>query len=441
MAKLTPNKITGLLKKSSAYYVSDDDGTKGMGRLCVKVYPSGSKRFVFRYFIGTKANFILIGNVPNDGGKTTDKILGISLIDSREKAKEYGAMLQRGVDPRLEQGIINQVKESKAKIEAQKGSIQQLFTSYTKQMEKDGKRTFKTVLAALEKETYPFIEPVTKAKDVAKDDLINILAHMIKRGANTQSNRVRSYLMAAFNYGLAHDNDPANYIGTAKFGLSFNPVSAIPKQKHAEKVGEHFLTCSEVKQLLQDLENEFIRFQMGEHIRNLISLCFYTGGQRPYELASSKWDAINWESKTLLITADISKNKKTHLIPLTDTALHILTKQKINSGIGFIFPHRLSEERHINLESLSRAINRYSEKSGIRSFIPRDIRRTCKTLMGELGISKSIRDRLQNHALQDVSSKHYDRYEYMPEKLRALEVWERELNSVVVDNVIALGGQ
>jgi integrase len=438
MAKLTPNKITGLLKKSSAYYVSDDDGTKGMGRLCVKVYPSGSKRFVFRYFIGTKANFILIGNVPNDGGKTTDKILGISLIDSREKAKEYGAMLQRGVDPRLEQGIINQVKESKAKIESQKGSIQQLFTSYTKQMEKDGKRTFKTVLTALEKETYPFIEPVTKAKDVAKDDLINILAHMIKRGANTQSNRVRSYLMAAFNYGLAHDNDPANYIGTAKFGLSFNPVSAIPKQKHAEKVGEHFLTCSEVKQLLHDLENEFIRFQMGEHIRNLISLCFYTGGQRPYELASSKWDAINWESKTLLITADISKNKKTHLIPLTDTALHILTKQKVNSGIGFIFPHRLFEERHINLESLSRATSRYSEKSGIRSFIPRDIRRTCKTLMGELGISKSIRDRLQNHALQDVSSKHYDRYEYMPEKLRALEVWERELNSDMVDNVIAL---
>ena len=440
MAKLTPNKITGLLKKSSAYYVSDDDGTKGMGRLCVKVYPSGSKRFVFRYFMGTKANFILIGNVPSDGGKSTDKVLGISLADAREKAKGYGAMLQRGDDPRLEQGIINQEKENKAKLEAQKGSIKQLFTSYTAQMEKDGKRTFKTVLSALEKETYPFIPPATKAKDVTKDDLITILAHMIKRGANTQSNRVRSYLMAAFNYGLAHDNDPANYIGNAKFGLLFNPVSAIPKQKSAEKVGEHFLTNGEVKQLLSDIENEFIRFQMGDHIRNLIRLCFYTGGQRPYELASSKWSSINWETKTLLITADISKNKRPHLIPLTDTVINILTKQKSNSGDSFIFPHRLSEKRHINLESLSRAVNRYCEKSVIRSFIPRDIRRTCKTLMGELGVSKSIRDRLQNHALQDVSSKHYDRYEYMPEKLRALEVWERELNDVAIDNVIALGG-
>ena len=134
MAKLTPNKITGLLKKSSAYYASDDDGSKGMGRLCVKVYPSGSKRFVFRYFAGSKANFILIGNVPNDGGKTTDKVLGISLADAREKAKEYGAILQRGDDPRLELGIINQEKENKVKLEAQKGSIEQLFTSYTAQM-------------------------------------------------------------------------------------------------------------------------------------------------------------------------------------------------------------------------------------------------------------------------------------------------------------------
>lgn len=441
MAKLTPNKITGLLKKSSAYYVSDDDGTKGMGRLCVKIYPSGSKRFVFRYFIGTKANFILIGNVPNDGGKNTDKVQGISLVSARDKAKEYGAMLQRGADPKLELGIINQEKENQIKLEAQKGSIQQLFTSYTAQMEKDGKRTFKTVLTALEKETYPFIAATTKAKDVTKDDLIGILAHMIKRGANTQSNRVRSYLMAAFNYGLAHDNDPANYIDNAKFGLLFNPVSAIPKQKAAEKVGEHFLVLNEVKQLLHDLENEFIRFAMGGHIRSLISLCFYTGGQRPYELASSKWSSVNFESQTLLITPDISKNKKPHLIPLTDSAIAILTNQKANSSSDFIFPHRFDAEQHISLDSLSKAISRYRDKSDIRPFIPRDIRRTCKTLMGELGISKSIRDRLQNHALQDVSSKHYDRYEYMHEKLRALEIWERELNNVAINNVVALGGQ
>jgi hypothetical protein len=50
--------------------------------------------------------------------------------------------------------------------------------------------------------------------------------------------------------------------------------------------------------------------------------------------------------------------------------------------------------------------------------------------MGEAGISKEIRDRIQNHALNDVSSKHYDRYDYLTEKRRALEIWEDRLITI-----------
>jgi integrase len=251
--------------------------------------------------------------------------------------------------------------------------------------------------------------------------------------------------MAAFNHGLKHDNDPANYIQDAKFGLTFNPVAGIPKQKSAEKVGDHFLSNNEVQQLLNDLKHEFTRFRMGENIRNLIQLCFYTGGQRPYELAATQWECIDWDNKTLLIKPEVSKNKRSHLIPLTDSAITILKLQQEitheRNESSFIFPHRFDLEQHIRLDSLSQSITRYRDATEIRSFIPRDIRRTCKTLMGELGISKSIRDRLQNHALQDVSSKHYDRYEYMPEKRIALESWERQLNNAAVSNVIALGAK
>lgn len=46
----------------------------------------------------------------------------------------------------------------------------------------------------------------------------------------------------------------------------------------------------------------------------------------------------------------------------------------------------------------------------------RDMRRTFKTLAGKAGLTQEIRDRLQNHARFDVSSRHYDRYSYMDEK-------------------------
>ena len=62
--------------------------------------------------------------------------------------------------------------------------------------------------------------------------------------------------------------------------------------------------------------------------------------------------------------------------------------------------------------------------------------------MGEIGVSKELRDRIQNHALQDVSSKHYDRYDYLSEKRKALELWERRINKIEQpqSNVINLFG-
>jgi len=40
---------------------------------------------------------------------------------------------------------------------------------------------------------------------------------------------------------------------------------------------------------------------------------------------------------------------------------------------------------------------------------------------------KEIRDRIQNHALTDVADKHYDRYDYLDEKRKGLNDWEKEL--------------
>lgn len=427
---LTATEIRGLKPKAKSYYVWDSTGERGTGTLGVQVTPKGSKRFVFRFFISGKAQFIQLGQFPE-----------LSLTDSRAKKKELGLMLTQGINPKESLEAHKKAVEHEKREEARKGSLEQLFTAYTEQMAKDGKRTHKAVLSALEIEVYPHLDKTTKAKDVTSHDLMIVLAAMIKRGAVTQSNRVRSYIMAAFNYGLKHDHDPANFIDDAKFGLTLNPAAAIPKQKDGERIGDHYLTLNEVKQLLADVSQEYERFKMGDTIRNLISLCFYTGGQRPYELAASQWSSINWEQKTLLIPAEISKNKRPHLIPLTDSAIAALERQfETKTDSPFIFPHRLNSSEHIRPDSLSQAITRYRENTpDVRPFVPRDIRRTCKTLMGEIGLSKAIRDRIQNHALNDVSSKHYDRYEYLPEKRRALETWDKNISGVSSDNIIMFG--
>ncbi len=90
----------------------------------------------------------------------------------------------------------------------------------------------------------------------------------------------------------------------------------------------------------------------------------------------------------------------------------------------FLFPARYRDDKLINETLLGHAI---SKITCIDRFIPRDLRRTVKTRMGEIGIEKSIRDRIQNHALNDVSSTHYDRYDYLIEKRNAILTWENSL--------------
>jgi integrase len=263
---------------------------------------------------------------------------------------------------------------------------------------------------------------------------------MIKRGATVQSNRVRSYLLAAFNHGLKHDNDPAFIGSDVLFGLLLNPVAAVPKQSQAEKVGENWLTLNETKHLLTTFRQTN---RVGPMPSYLLALCFHTGGQRPYELAASKWDCIDWLDKTWTVKAEVSKNKREHLIPLTDTAIKLLDELKAETGAEgpYIFGHGKSVDQHMRIDSLSKAIARYrDENPKFNPFIARDIRRTVKTLMGELGLSKDIRDRLQNHALNDVSSKHYDRYSYISEKRHALNAWEVLLQDITVNNVVAING-
>ncbi|USH02126.1 integrase arm-type DNA-binding domain-containing protein [Grimontia kaedaensis] len=430
---VTQRELAGLKPKKNAYYVWDNTRTRGTGRLGLKVYPGGRKTFVYRYYRDGKPVFISIGDFPK-----------VSLSDARERIERFSDMLMQGMDPKSE--LERQERQKQKEIEEQqaKGSIEELFKSYVAQMKKDGKRTHQSVYRALEKEVYPFIPPETKACDVTTKDLIWALSHMVNRGALTQCNRVRSYLHAAFNHGLNHDYDPANYQKHSKFALLSNPVSLVRIQKSAERVGQRFLSYPELREFMHDIEHEVEGVRASPVMRALLLLCIHTGGQRPYELAASKWEAINWEEKTLLVVADVSKNKRDHLLPLTDTAMDLFRQIKSYSeGNPYIFPHTRDLSKHIRLDSLSQVIARYREDHPhFEHFIPRDLRRTCKTLMGEIGISKELRDRIQNHAMNDVSSKHYDRYDYLSEKRRALEAWEVRLLGVDQDdsNVVPLRG-
>ena len=160
--------------------------------------------------------------------------------------------------------------------------------------------------------------------------------------------------MTAFNYGLKHDQDPAHMDQGVLFGLTANPVTAVPKQSHAEKPGENWLKLTELRHLL-DTFSETPR--IGWLIGRLLDLIVYCSGQRPYKLLAIRWNAVDWIERTLLVAAEVSKNKRLHLLLLTDTALVILRELHQQTGeAAYIFPKRYQPDEHILFSSLSQAV-------------------------------------------------------------------------------------
>jgi hypothetical protein len=67
----------------------------------------------------------------------------------------------------------------------------------------------------------------------------------------------------------------------------------------------------------------------------------------------------------------------------------------------------------------------------IEKFTFRDIRRTCETQLGSIGINKDLRAHVLSHGRSGVRDKHYDKYAYLKEKRRALNKWAKHVKKVI----------
>jgi hypothetical protein len=113
----------------------------------------------------------------------------------------------------------------------------------------------------------------------------------------------------------------------------------------------------------------------------------------------------------------------------------------IANAHGLIFPCRFDPAKPAGAPGLRRVVHRFLKSHPeIPPFIPRDSRRTWKTLSGDAGLSKELRDRLQNHAkASDVSTKHYDRYDALRERRAAVAVWADYLDQVLAGKITEIG--
>jgi len=425
----TDRQIKALKTREGRYRLSEPTKQRGLGRMVVEVQPTGNIAFFFQYFRDGKRYMVSIGRYKESAASS-----GLTLSEVRETVNRYGAMLQKGID------VVQYLKDQKAaeaervkeaKVAELRGTFEQLLDCYLDKLEGTASHSrVKQSFNRYVRRSHP--ELLNRyANEISRDNIKDILRKMIQAGITTQVNRVHSQLHAAFNHGIKHD-DNLDYNDTEKvlFSLVLNPVANIEKNAKYETVGDHVISEEDIRRIWNEITEDYF---IAGHV---IKLALATG-QRTGELIRLKMENFNLDEGYLTIPDTVSKNRTNHVVPLNDLAIEVSKSilDEIEDSSIYIFPcikgGYYCEDAPINSSTLSREVRDFCDEYEGEKFVPRDVRRTFKTLGGKAGISKELRDRIQNHVIQDVSTKHYDKYDYLTEKQNGLKVWNDFLDLIV----------
>lgn len=394
MPALTDASIRAAMRAAKPRTISDG-GSRGQGRLILSVRPTGAAVAAEWYAQSWRAgrrSLSKLGSYPD-----------VTLADARLRfAREYA-----GKD------ISKPIRRA--------GSVGDLFEAYVASLRARGAPSADDVDAKLQDVGAAFGR-ARAATAITTEDVVDVLRPIYARGAASMADHVRGYIRAAFAWGMRSERDYRVQV-PARFCLQANPAAEIPTEPKA--AGTRWLTPPEFVTVWRFLEQPTTPI----YDRNLIAIrVIMATGQRVTEIASLR--ASQYDRDRGLIEWPNTKNGRPHVIPLPAVAIDLLNGLPPTQS-GWLFPAEQEPTKPVTSEVLYSCVWRARSRMPIAPFALRDLRRTWKTLAGQAGVSKDDRDRLQNHGRSDVSSRHYDRWEYLPEKTAAMARWSAWLDSLL----------
>ena len=399
----TDRQIKTLKPKPSPYRVYEKANIPGF---CVQVTPKGVKTFNVACTVAGRRKFVNLGRYPSVG-----------LSEARDRARAARDDLERGDSP----------LSVATNAQRRTGTVRDAVELYLDDMKARNKSSRAEVKRSMEMDVLPEIGDMM-ARDVRPSHVQQLLAKVIARGVQREHNKVRSKLNAVLNFALRYDHDLRSIIRSVRFGMTYNPVEAVPRDQAAHnRTVDRNLSFQEMAAVIN---------YTGWHPTpyRAVLLILALGGLRPIEVLGMRRAEVDMEQMTFTVPPERFKGRRHHVVPVGEFALTCLNctagVKDSYCQIDYFFP-AADQEGHYAVASLGQYLDRQHKSGnwpeGVGRFTPYDLRRTFKTRTGEMGIDKTIRDRIQGHAMSDVSSKHYDRWDYLPEKRAALAQWDQRL--------------
>lgn len=397
MGKLTDVQIRNWISAGKPVAKADGDG------LTFTLSAKGTAAWVLRYRVpGVKSQKELtLGRYPD-----------ISLGKAREIATARRAEVQQGVDVAAE-------KRQAAQEAARAWTFKRLAEDYMERAaERLSANTIKGRSQQLRDYAYPKIGNL-KAADVSPADIVEIVEAVAGKSIN-----VARLVLIAIREVFAH--------GIARHVVAADPCAHIKaraiiggRKNQRDRV---MLSDAEIVAMFKALPT------LGKSNALMVRILLATGA-RIGELVNAEWSQVDFERAEWTIPPEHSKNGKQFVIPLPPMVagwfaeLHALAFES-KCVLPIRSPRGIKTDRPMTPVTLNAALKNFAKgQEGFRYFTPHDLRSTCRSHLGALGIDVLIAERCLNHSLGGLVAV-YDKHDYLTERRRALELWAAKLASL-----------
>lgn len=378
-----------------------DTDAKG---LILRVTPGGIKTWALIYSHGRKKRRLTLGEFP-----------AITLAKARELALEALSRIAQGHDPQQQK-----LAERRGRLDAL--SFNKLADAW---LEKHARVKLKPTAVVeyermIDADLRPSIGEMAAGLITKQDVILKVRDKVAGRGARVHADLVVGMVSRIYSWAIDEE-----YVEN-------NPAYKVRKAATGPSIRDRVLTSDEVRSFWTGLE----KAEMSEPLRLIFRLALLTG-QRRAEVAGLRKCEIKHDERLWILPGDRiengqtihgrTKNRRDHMVPLTDAAMNVVSKAMALSGDSeFVFPSPVRDGRvgHINGEAVSMAMRRNRTKAfGVPDMRTHDLRRTLRTFLGEQGIPDEVADRVLNHARPGVGNQHYNHAKMLPQVRSALELW------------------
>ena len=383
--------IQNAKSEAKSYKLADGGG------LFLLVQPNGSKLWRLKYrHLGTE-RALSFGPYP-----------AVSLAEARTKRDEAKKLIADGVDPSVRKKLARIAAETAAR-----NTFGLVASEFLLNLDANGaaRSTMAKNKWLLEDLAAPLANrPIA---EITAAEILDLLKRIEKTGRRETARRLRGVMGTVFRLAvvtLRAPSDPTYALQGALLRANTKPRAAITDER-------------QFGGLLRAIDG----YDGWPTIKAALKFSALTFA-RPGEVRGATRSEINFDKAVWRITAERTKMRRPHDVPLSRQALAALVDiWPMSEHCELIFPSIRSNQRPLSENAFNSALRRmgYSQDE----MTAHGFRSTASTILNENGFNPDVIEAALGHQAENAIRRAYNRATYWPERVALMQKWADMLDA------------